>query len=333
MSSTKGAFKVETVKGSYVRADSTLRNWIKNDPKAEFPAEKGRYHLYVSYACPWASRALAVRKLKGLEDIISLSVTAAVFEKTKESKLDGHYGWVFKKEGEERDVIPDTINGVKTIRELYEKFSGGNYEGRFTVPVLFDKKTKRIVNNESSEIIRMLNSEFNAFAKNPNLDLYPENLREKIDEVNEWIYHDINNGVYKSGFATTQQAYDKAVNQLFESLDRAEQILSKSRYLVSNDQYTEADIRFFVTLIRFDAVYVQHFKCNKYKISDYPNLENYTREIYQIPGISETVNFWHIKNHYCRSHSGINPYGIVPLGPIVDYTLPHNRADKEFSSL
>eukprot|EP00511_Aplanochytrium_stocchinoi_P008453 CAMPEP_0204857370 /NCGR_PEP_ID=MMETSP1347-20130617/20634_1 /ASSEMBLY_ACC=CAM_ASM_000690 /TAXON_ID=215587 /ORGANISM="Aplanochytrium stocchinoi, Strain GSBS06" /LENGTH=342 /DNA_ID=CAMNT_0052004747 /DNA_START=192 /DNA_END=1220 /DNA_ORIENTATION=- len=312
--------------GTFVRTETVFRNKISNEQGSKFPAEKGRYHLYVSYACPWASRCLAVRALKGLEDVISLSVVSAVFAKTKpEDEADTHKGWVFVRKDEEADAIPDTVMGAKTIRELYEL--NNDTLGKYTVPILFDKKQKVIVNNESAEIIRILNCEFNGYAKNPDVDLYPEALRKKIDETNEWVYPHINNGVYRCGFAQKQKAYDIAVKGLFEHLEKAEKILSDQRYLTSNTQITEADIRFFVTIVRFDEVYHGHFKCNKKKISDYPAITGHMREIYQLPGMAETVNMTHIKEHYHRSHPTINPFGIVPIGPNVLETLsfPHGR--------
>lgn len=318
----------ETTDGAFIRKDSAFRSWVRASPKAkdEYPAEAGRYHLYVAYACPWASRCLFVRKIKGLEDVISLSIVGSVFQKTSDDPNDKHKGWVFLTSEEEAGCIPDTIMHSRTVRELYEKCN--DKLGKYTVPVLFDKKTKMIVNNESSEIIRMFNSEFNAFAKHPEIDLYPEDKRELIDKTNEWVYHNINNGVYKAGFAQKQKPYDQAVEAVFAHLDKAERILSTQRYLCSNDAITEADIRLFVTIVRFDEVYHGHFKCNKKRISDYQNLTNYMREIYQMEGVAETVNMDHIKSHYHRSHPSINPFGIVPIGPNVlsTLTLPHNRS-------
>ncbi|GMH27734.1 hypothetical protein Nepgr_029577 [Nepenthes gracilis] len=309
--------------GAFIRTPSAFRSFISRDPNASFPAEPGRYHLYISYACPWASRCLAVLKLKGLEDVISFSVVRSKYEKTKDG--DDHKGWVFPaSDTEESGAQPDPLYGAKSIRELYE-LASPNYDARFSVPVLWDKKLKTIVNNESSEIIRMFNSEFNDFAVNAGLDLYPLHLRSEIDEINEWIYEGINNGVYKSGFAKKQGPYDEAVTKLFEALDRCEDILGKKRYLCGST-LTEADIRLFVTLIRFDEVYVVHFKCNKKMVLEYPNLFNYTKDIFQIPGVSSTVNMEHIKGHYYRSHPWINPTGLVPIGPGIDYSSPHDRA-------
>ncbi|MED6192699.1 hypothetical protein PIB30_012593 [Stylosanthes scabra] len=308
--------------GAFVRSASTFRQFISRDPNSQFPAEPGRYHLYVSYACPWASRCLSYLNIKGLQKAISFSSVKPIWERTKES--DEHKGWVFPdSKTEVPGAEPDLLNGAKSIRELYE-IASTNYTGKFTVPVLWDKKLKTIVNNESAEIIRMFNTEFNDIAENPSLDLYPTDLRTKIDETNEWIYSGINNGVYKCGFAKMQEPYNEAVQQLYEALDKCESILSKQRYICGNS-VTEADIRLFVTLIRFDEVYAVHFKCNKKLLREYPNLFNYTKDIFQIPGMSSTVNMEHIKLHYYGSHPSINPFGIVPAGPDIDYSSPHDR--------
>eukprot|EP00249_Psilotum_nudum_P011623 c23282_g1_i1 orf=434-1630(-) len=311
-----------TTDGEFKRTDSTFRRRISRDGSTEFPAVAGRYHLYISYACPWASRCSAFLKLKGLDHAIGLTVVKPKWEKTKEG--EDHYGWAFAiSEDEEPGAQPDTVNAAKTIRELYE-LADPNYSGKYTVPVLWDKETKTIVNNESAEIIRIFNSEFDLIAKHPEVDLYPQHMRNQIDEVNEWIYAGINNGVYRCGFAKKQAPYDEAAKLLFESLDRCEEILGKQRYICGN-VLTEADIRLFVTLIRFDEVYVVHFKCNKRLIREYPNLFNYTKDIYQIPGISETVHMLHIKKHYYTSHPSINPYGIIPVGSNIDFLSPHDR--------
>ncbi|XP_076955287.1 uncharacterized protein LOC143630075 [Bidens hawaiensis] len=308
--------------GAFIRTPSTFRSLISRDPNAKFPAEPGRYHLYVSYACPWASRCLAYLKIKGLDKAISFTSVKPIWERTKES--DEHMGWVFPDtETEQPWAAPDHINGEKTVRALYE-LASANYSGKYTVPVLWDKKQKTIVNNESEEIIRMLNTEFNDIAENPSLDLYPSHLQAQINELNEWIYSGINNGVYKCGFAKKQGPYEEAVTQLYEALDKCEEILGKQRYLCGNS-LTEADIRLFVTLIRFDEVYAVHFKCNKKLLREYPNLFNYTKDLFQIPGVSSTVNMEHIKNHYYGSHPSINPYGIIPFGPNIDYLAPHDR--------
>ncbi|XP_069139213.1 glutathionyl-hydroquinone reductase YqjG-like [Argopecten irradians] len=287
----------------------------KADGSSGFPSEAGRYHLYVSLACPWAHRTLIVRKLKGLEDVISCDVV--------DWFMDGH-GWSFT--NKKQDCTLDTVNGCSRMREVYHK-ANPDYGGRITVPVLWDKQKKTIVNNESSEIIRMLNTEFNAFCttvEQRKLDLYPENLRKEIDALNEWIYPMINNGVYRSGFARAQEAYDVAVREVFQGLDKVEGILSKSRYLTGST-LTEADIRLFTTLIRFDKVYVGHFKCNKKRIVDYPNMWGYLRDLYQIPGVADTVNFEHITKHYMASHESINPTRIVSIGPDIDFNTPHVR--------
>lgn len=300
--------------GAYVRKDSVFRNWVKADGSTEYTPEAGRYHLIISYACPWACRCYAVLKLKGLENVIDVTIVKPVFEKT--SDKDSHTGWVFHEE--DHDKV-----GAKTVRELYEGVSKGV---RFTVPIFLDKQRNEIVNNESSEIIRMLGNEFNDFAtSNADLDLYPENYREAIEDVHEWVYPQINNGVYRAGFAQSQQAYDQAVSDVCEGLDHAEDVLSRQRYIATEKEITEADIRLFVTLVRFDEVYHGHFKCNYKRISDYPNLENYVREIYQFDGISDTVNMEEIKLHYHKSHESINPFGIVPIGPGVDYSQEHDR--------
>jgi len=325
----------ENEKGAFVRKDATFRNWISEDSD-RFKPESGRYHLYISYACPWAHRTLIVRNLKGLQDHIGLSIVHPTWQKTRPEK-DQHTGWVFRSETDEplssstgfgsfpcKDVIPDTVNNCKSLREIYEL--SNDTSGKYSVPVLWDKKEKVIVNNESSEIIQMFNSSFNKLAKYPELDLYPEHLRSEIDEINSFIYDNFNNGVYKCGFATAQEAYEKAIVGVYNALDKAEEILSKSRYLVGN-QFTVADIRFFVTLVRFDEVYVVYFKTNKKRISDYPNLLNYTRDIYQKAGLTETVNMYHIKTHYFTSHPTLNHYAIVPVGPDVISSLKekHNR--------
>lgn len=249
------------------------------------------------------------RALKGLEDTISYSPV--------DWYLETGVGWKFSEKS------PDPIGNKNTLKEYYHQ-SEKDYNGKITVPVLYDKKTGKIVNNESAEILRIINSEFNDFAKNKDLDLYPEHLREKIDEINTWIYDTINNGVYRCGFATSQEAYDEAFEKLFTALDRVEDILSKSRYLIGNT-LTEADVRLWTTLLRFDPVYVTHFKTNKKRIADYPNIFGFTRELYQIPEIKKTVDMTHIKNHYFVSHVHINPNRIVPGGPDVDFDAPHDR--------
>ena len=309
-----GKLKVE--KGEFIRSESGFRNWVTKDGsagptgEAGFAAEPGRYHLYISHACPWAHRTMIFRKLKGLEDAISVSVVHPLMPEES---------WVF---GEYPGATEDHINHAHYLYENYLKVDP-DFDGLVTVPVLWDKKQQTIVNNESSEIIRMLNSAFDTFA-NAELDFYPEALRAEIDEINEPIYNNINNGVYRAGFARTQKAYDRAYDRLFNTMDELEDRLSKQRYLVG-DQITEADWRLFTTLVRFDAVYYNHFKTNKKRLMDYPNLWGYTRELYQVPGVAETVNMDHIKYHYFASHRSINPTGIVPKGPEIDFMLPHGR--------
>ncbi|EKX48075.1 hypothetical protein GUITHDRAFT_69037 [Guillardia theta CCMP2712] len=319
--------------GELKRKKAAWCNWV--EPGSEsFPPEKDRYHLYISYACPWAHRCLILLKMKGLEDAIGVSVVHPTWQRTKPEE-DEHIGWMFRDPSDPpvsnlnghgsfpcTYCIPDTVNNAKSIRELYE--IAGDKEGKYTVPVLWDKKKKTIVSNESSDIILMFNSAFNSIAKNPDLDLYPEDLRKEIDEVNSWIYPRINDGVYRCGFAQKQDAYEKAFDALFESLDRVEEILSKKRYLVG-DRITVADIRLFVTLIRFDPVYVVYFKTDQSRIDDYPNMFNYMKEIYQMPAIKPTVIFPHIKTHYLSSHPKLNYYGIIPKGRKVNLDTPHNR--------
>ena len=308
--------EAETKDGEFVRKDSQFRHWITPDgspgPSGEggFPAEPNRYHLYVSYACPWAHRTLIFRKLKKLEDIISVSVANPDM---------GDQGWTFKTYP---GSTPDMVNGFQYLHQLYTQ-AQSEYTGIITVPVLWDKKRETIVNNESSEIIRMLNSAFAAFTEDRQ-DYYPENLRGEIDAINEPIYENVNNGVYRCGFAATQQAYEKAFDRLFATLDDLESRLSYRRFLVDR-QLTEADWRLFTTLIRFDAVYYGHFKCNLRRIIDYPNLSNYLRDLYQMPGIAETVNLDHIKRHYYYSHTTINPTRIVPKGPALNFMTAHDR--------
>eukprot|EP00271_Cylindrocystis_brebissonii_P009867 TRINITY_DN253_c0_g1_i1.p1 TRINITY_DN253_c0_g1~~TRINITY_DN253_c0_g1_i1.p1 ORF type:complete len:324 (-),score=61.51 TRINITY_DN253_c0_g1_i1:911-1882(-) len=316
--------------GAFNRPPTHFRNVITRDGSSGYPPVAGRYWLYISLACPWAHRTAIVRKMKGLEDIIGMTVVKATFVPTRPGQ-DDHRGWAFaKKEGEEPHTAPDPINGATFIRDLYEISDAETaLKGRFSVPVLWDTQTKKIVNNESSEIIRMFNSEFNDLCKNPELDLYPEELRGKIDEVNEWVYSDVNNGVYRTGFARTQEAYNQAAAVLFKALDRLESLLSQQRYL-AGDKLTEADVRLFTTLIRFDEVYSVHFKCNQRLIREYENLFNYTKELYQVAGVKETVDFWHCRQHYYTSHEFLNPFGIVPVGSLswIKWDGPHDRASK-----
>lgn len=305
-------YDTKSTGGKFVRSQSQFRNWITKDGSAGpsgkegFKAESGRYHLYISLACPWASRTLMMRKLKDLEDHISLSVVNPYMLEN---------GWTF----EEYDgVIPDPLFESQYLYQLYLQ-ADPNYSGRVTVPVLWDKKTQTIVSNESADIIRMFNTAFNDITGNTD-DYYPESLQEAIDDINAIVYDNVNNGVYKTGFATEQSVYDKELNSLFAELNRLEELLASQEWLVGN-QMTEADIRLFTTLVRFDAVYYGHFKCNLKRLVDYPNLWNYTKRIYNLPGISETVNFDHIKTHYYGSHKTINPNGIIPLGPEIDWSL------------
>jgi len=304
--------------GRFVRKAPQFRNWITADGsagptgEAGFKAEAGRYHLYVSLACPWAHRTLIFRALKGLEGLISLSV---VHWRMADK------GWTFEPvEG----AVPDTVNGSEFMFQVYTS-AQSDYSGRVTVPVLWDKKTKTIVSNESSEIIRMFNTSFDGVGAKEG-DYYPAPLRAEIDTLNERIYDTVNNGVYKAGFATTQQAYEEAVTPVFETLDWLEARLSDQRYL-TGARITEADWRLFTTLVRFDPVYVGHFKCNIRRIADYPALSGYVRDLYQHPGVAGTVNMDHIKNHYYASHESINPSLVVPLGPKIDFSAPHNRAE------
>lgn len=302
--------------GRFERQASSFRHWVTPDgaagPTGEggFRAEAGRYHLYISHACPWAHRTAIFRKLKQLEDVISLSVV---------SYHMGAEGWTF-------DALTgstgDPLNGKTRLSEIYV-LADAHYTGRVSVPTLWDKQRRTIVNNESSEIIRMLNSAFDALTP-AKLDLYPAALREEIDRINDLVYPNVNNGVYRTGFATTQQAYEESFGKLFDTLDKLEERLARQRYLAGST-ITEADWRLFTTLVRFDAVYVGHFKCNWRRIVDYPNLWNYLRELYQVPGVAETVHMDHIKRHYYGSHRGINPTGIVPVGPELDFTAPHDR--------
>ena len=302
-------YDTDSSDGEFHRQDSRFRNWLTPDGKAGltgeggFKAEKGRYHLYVSLACPWAHRTLIFRQLKGLEDYIDVTVVDAVMLEN---------GW----------QMQDPLYNLDFLYQLYLK-ADSNYEGRVTVPVLWDKQTETIVSNESSEIIRMFNTAFNHLTGNQD-DYYPEPLHDSIEAINERIYNTINNGVYLTGFATTQAAYEQSCTALFESLDWVEQILSQQRYL-AGEQITEADWRLFTTLIRFDAVYFGHFKCNRQQLADFPNISTYLRELYQVPGVAETVNFEHIKTHYYASHRTINPTGIIPLGPEQDFDRPHGR--------
>ena len=310
-------YDTKSTQGRFIRSAAQFRNWITPDGSpgpsgiGGFKAEEGRYHLYVSLACPWAHRTLIFRSLKGLEKMISHSVVHWYMAEN---------GWTFQTTD---GVLPDTINNADFLHQVYTS-AKPDYSGRVTVPVLWDKENDTIVSNESSEIIRMLNNAFNGIGANLE-DFYPRELQQEIDEINTRIYETLNNGVYKSGFATTQQAYEEAIGPLFATLDWLEEKLSNHRFLMG-DQITEADWRLFTTLVRFDPVYVGHFKCNLRRIADFTNLSGYVRDLYQQPGIAATVNMEHIKNHYYASHETINPSRVVPLGPHTDFTLPHNRS-------
>ncbi|WP_341963507.1 glutathione S-transferase family protein [Pseudomonas sp. RC10] len=307
----------ESKDGAFQREQAQRRNWVTADgrpgPSGEggFKAEAGRYHLYVSLACPWAHRTLIVRKLKGLESLIDVSVVSWLMRES---------GWTFDKQ---TGSTGDALDGHTFFYQRYLA-DNPNYTGRVTVPVLWDKKLQRIVSNESSEIIRMFNSAFDDLTGN-RLDLYPESLRPEINRLNDAIYPAVNNGVYRAGFATTQKAYEQAFDEAFAELDVLENLLGKKRYL-AGEYLTEADVRLFTTLIRFDAVYHGHFKCNLRRIADYPNLSNWLRELHQWPGVAETVDFVHIKHHYYASHATINPTGVVPKGPAQDFAGGHDRA-------
>ncbi|MGR5548800.1 glutathione S-transferase family protein [Vibrio sp. DNB22_12_1] len=297
-------YETKSSGGKFVRENAGFRNWIKNKPDATFQPESGRYHLYVSLACPWAHRTLIFRKLKGLEKHIDVTVVCP--DMLSE-------GW---------QMLPEPLFGHTRMHQIYTQ-AKSDYTGRVTVPVLWDKKTNTIVSNESSEIIRMFNSEFNDLTGNHD-DYYSGKLQSVIDEWNDYIYPNINNGVYRCGFATTQDAYEEAFDSLFAALDKVDVHLATHRYLAGN-QITEADWRLFTTLVRFDAVYVGHFKCNKQRIADYPNIQGYLKELYQVEGVAETTDFYHIKRHYYFSHTGINPTQIVPKGPDLDLESPHGR--------
>ena len=299
-----------TTDGRFIRPTTAYHNVVTADSTGYFPAEAGRYHLYISLACPWAHRTLIFRTLKKLDGVISLSVVAPLYGKT---------GWEFDPA---QGGTLDTANDRGTLAEIY-LIADPHYTGRVSVPVLWDKKRRTIVNNESSEIIRILNSAFEAFT-DVRTDYYPEALRDEIDCINDLVYPTVNNGVYRAGFATSQEAYEEAARGIFSTLDQLEELLSRQRYLAGK-AITEADWRLFTTLVRFDAVYYSHFKCNLRRIVDYPNLWNYLRDLYQMPGIAATVSLDHIKRHYYGSQLKVNPTGIVPIGPLIDFTAPHDR--------
>jgi len=293
-------YDTKSTGGKFKRQDSSFRNWVSADGSSGFKAEAGRYRLYVSLACPWAHRTLILRALKGLEEVIDVVIVAPLMKEN---------GW--------------TLPGGQPLHTIYTQ-AQSDYTGRVTVPVLWDKQENTIVSNESAEILRMLNTEFDSFATKQLDDLYPKALHDQIEDINAFVYDNINNGVYKCGFATTQDAYDAAFENLFNALDKVEDILSKQRYLVG-EQITEADWRLFTTLVRFDAVYVGHFKCNKRRIVDYPNIWGYLKELYQVPGVAQSVDMEQIKAHYYASHATINPTGIIARGPQIDFWEPHGR--------
>lgn len=311
-------YETQSTGGHFKRPTTYFRNWVTKDGapgltgEGGFQAESGRYHLYVSLACPWAHRALLFRKLKGLEPHIDVSVVHPVMLE---------HGWTFA-----TDFPATTGDQLYQHEFLYQIYlhAKADYSGRVTVPILWDKQRQTIVSNESADIIRMFNSAFDDIGARPG-DYYPQALRAEIDELNEWIYHQVNNGVYKAGFATSQAAYDEAVAVVFAALDRLEERLGRQRYL-TGAQLTEADIRLWTTLMRFDPVYHTHFKCDRQRLTDYENLYGFTRDIYQLPGIAETVNIDHIRHHYFRSHGTINPYGIISAGPVITLDAPHDRA-------
>ena len=357
--------EVETKTGAFIRKESAFRNFIvQGDSSSRFQPEPNRYHLYVSLACPWANRCVATLYMKGLQDVIGLSITHPTWQRTRPNDAnDTHTGWVFASPEDPpfknsagygsfgcQGCIPDTVNGAKFVRDLYEL--ADDTSGKYSVPVLWDKKEKTIVNNESAEIMRMFNSAFNDYAKHPEIDLFPEHLAGEIEEVNAWVYPSINNGVYRCGFATSQEAYDVAFgyvfftvffnffrsththspiyththtySELFSALDKAEEILTKRRY-IAGDVLTEADIRLFMTLIRFDPVYVVYFKTDKKCIREYPALREYVRDMYSTPGVKESINITHIKTHYFTSHPRLNAYAIIPNGPEPWWEEDHNR--------
>ncbi len=309
--SVKAQFPAEqSAAGEFERQEDAFRGWVSADGSSGFPAEAGRYHLYVSLACPWAHRTVIVRRLQELEDAIGMTVVDPIRDER---------GWRF---GEGPGFSPDPVNGFTFLSEAYLA-KDPSYRGRVTVPVLWDKATRSIVSNSDDDIMRMLETEFAAFASNA-YDFYPAPYRAEIDALNEKIYREVNNGVYRAGFATTQLAYERAALRVFHLLDELEERLAARRYLFGALP-VETDWRLFVTLVRFDAVYYGHFKCNLFRIVDYPNLWGYLRDLYQIDGVAETVNLDHIKRHYYATHDGINPTRIVPIGPVLDFASPHGR--------
>ena len=316
----KAQFASETsATGEFERQEDAFRDWISNDGSTPYPAIADRYHLYVSLACPWASRTVIVRKLKGLEEVIGMTVVDPIRDEK---------GWAFRDpSGQMPPDAPfestDPINGFRYLREAY-RATDPNFDERVTVPVLWDKETKRIVNNCEDDICPMFNNAFNAVARNKDVDLFPKDIEAEQTKLATFIYNNVNNGVYKAGFATRQRAYEISCRKLFEALDELEKRLAKSRYLFDK-RIVEVDWRLFCTLVRFDVVYHGHFKCNIRRIIDYPNLQGYLMDLYQQPGVADTVNFEHIKRHYYITHTDINPTQIVPLGPAIDLTGPHRR--------
>ena len=308
----KAQFPAEhSEQGQFVRQQDAFRRWVRSDGTGDFPVEAGRYHLYVSYACPWAHRTIIVRKLKRLENAIGMTAVDPVRDER---------GWAFR---DGPGYSHDPLNGFQYLSEAYTA-TDPSYTARVTVPVLWDKQSKQIVSNSDDDIMRMFETEFDAVGDGGALDLYPQEHRAEIEALNEWIYETFNNGVYKAGFATQQRAYEHAAYQVFDTLDKLEERLAARRYLVA-DHPVETDWRTFVTLIRFDAVYFGHFKCNLRRIVDYPNLWGYLRDLYQYRGVGETVNFDHIKRHYYYTHDDINPTRIVPIGPLLELNTPHGR--------
>jgi putative glutathione S-transferase len=309
----------ETKSGEFQRQPDAFRKWVSNDGSTSYPAAADRYHLYVSLACPWASRTVIFRKLKGLEGAIGMTIVDPIRDEE---------GWAFRDQsGKIPPGVPfestDSINGFQFLSEAY-KATNPDYDERVTVPVLWDKQTKKIVNNCEDDICRMFNDRFNDFARNKDVDFFPQEIENEHAKLSSFLHDNVNNGVYKAGFATRQRPYEIACRKLFEALDDLEERLSKSRYLFGN-RIVEADWRLFCTLIRFDVVYHGHFKCNLRRIIDYPNLQGYLMDLYQQPGITDTVNFDHIKRHYYMTHTQINPTRIVPIGPVLDLGKPHDR--------
>jgi len=309
----------QTKSGEFERQPDAFREWVSNDGSTSYPTAAGRYHLYVSLACPWASRTVIFRKLKGLEEAIGMTVVDPIRDEE---------GWAFR---EPSGKIPpgalfestDSINGFQFLSEAY-KATNPDYNERVTVPVLWDKQTKKIVNNCEDDICRMFNDRFNDFSRNKDVDFFPREIEKEHAKLSNFLYDNVNNGVYRAGFATRQRPYEIACRRIFEGLDDMDERLSKSRYLFGN-RIVEADWRLFCTLIRFDVVYYGHFKCNLRRIVEYPSLQGYLMDLYQQPGITDTVNFDHIKRHYYMTHTQINPTRIVPIGPLLDLTKPHGR--------